>query len=78
MPRYFFHIYDDDVLFDDEGMELAGVEAAREQALAGVRDMMCEQMRSGRLSLRHRVEVEDERGENVLTLSFGDAVGIEH
>jgi hypothetical protein len=77
MPRYFFHIHDDIELRDDEGLELPDAEAAHKQALAGVRDMMCDQMRKGRLSLRHWVEVEDESGNSVLKLTFGDAVTIE-
>lgn len=76
MPRYFFHIHDDLDLRDDEGMELAGESDARRQALAGVREMMCDEMRRGLLTLHHRVEVEDEAGERVLTLAYGDAVTI--
>ena len=77
MPRYFFHIYDDIVMKDDEGLELADAEAARDQALKGAREMMCEQMRQGRLSLHHRIEIEDEAGAIVLRLGFGEAVTIE-
>ncbi|MFL6845019.1 MAG: DUF6894 family protein [Allosphingosinicella sp.] len=76
MPRYFFHIYDDLVLVDDEGLELADDEAARSQALAGARGMMCDQLRAGHLTLHHRVEVEGEAGESLLILTFGDAVRI--
>ena len=77
MPRFFFHIYDDIVLKDEDGLDLADTEAARRTALAGARAMMCDQLTRGRLSLHHRIEVEDERGGPVLTLSFADAVEIE-
>jgi hypothetical protein len=77
MPRFFFHVYDDVVLKDDEGIELADAELARAAALAGARAMMCDQVKEGRLSLHHRIEVEDERGEAILTLAFEDAVRIE-
>jgi hypothetical protein len=77
MPRFFFHVFDDLVLLDDEGIELADVHAARDAALAGARAMICDQVRKGRLTLHHRVEVEDEGGAPVLTLAFGDAVTIE-
>jgi hypothetical protein len=77
VPRFFFHVFDDAVIRDEEGIELADAEAARRTALEGARAMMCEQLVKGRLSLHHRVEVEDEEGGAVLTLRFGDAVEIE-
>jgi hypothetical protein len=77
VPRFFFHVYDDIVLRDEEGIELADAAAARAAALAGARAMMCDQLIKGRLSLHHRIEVEDEGGGPVLTLAFADAVQIE-
>ena len=77
MPRYFFHVYDDLVLMDDDGIELADSEAARVAALAGARAMMCDQLSNGRLSLHHRIEVVDEGGGTILTLPFAEAVTIE-
>jgi hypothetical protein len=76
VPRFFFHIYDDIVLRDEDGIELADAEVARSAALAGARAIMCDQLAKGRLSLYHRIEVEDESGGQVLTLAFGDAVEI--
>jgi hypothetical protein len=77
LPRYFFHIYDDIVVRDDEGMELPDVAAARREAIAGIREMMCEQVRQGHLALHHRVEVEDADGAPVFTLLFAEAVRVE-
>jgi hypothetical protein len=77
VPRYFFHIYDELVLHDDEGMEMADAPAAHAAAMAGARAMMCDQLMKGRLDLSHRIEVEDDRGDAVFTLPFGDAVIIE-
>jgi hypothetical protein len=77
VPRFFFHIYDDVVLKDEDGLELPDAEAARRTAVAGARAMMCDQLTKGRLSLHHRIEVEDEQGGPVLALAFGDAVEIE-
>jgi len=74
---FLFHVYDDDVLRDEDGLELADAAAARSAALAGARAMMCDQLTKGRLSLHHRIEVEDESGSPVLSLAFGDAVQIE-
>jgi hypothetical protein len=77
MPRYFFHIHEEVAVRDEEGIELADVAAARRQAIAGARDIMSEQVRGGRLGLRNRVDVEDERGDSVFSLAFADAVDIE-
>jgi hypothetical protein len=77
VPRYFFHIYDDVIVEDDEGMELADVAAARREATAGIREMMCDQVRNGRLVLHHRIEVKDAAGDAVFTIVFADAVTIQ-
>jgi hypothetical protein len=77
VPRYFFHVYDDIVVTDDEGMELPDADAARAAAVAGIREMMCEQVKKGRIVLHHRIEVEDAAGAPVLSLTFGDVVAVE-
>jgi uncharacterized protein DUF6894 len=76
VPRFFFHVFDDAVVRDEEGMELADAEAARRAALAGARALICDQVKSGRLTLHHRVEVEDEQGRPVLILPYRNAVAI--
>jgi hypothetical protein len=77
MPRFFFHIFDDIVLTDDEGIELPDADTAKREALAAARAMICDQVRKGRLVLGHRVEVDDEQGRRVLSLPFGEAITIE-
>ena len=76
MPRYFFHVYDDVVAEDQEGIELPNVAAARLKALAGARDLIAEQVRHGYFVLSHWIDVVDEQGAPVLTLTFRDAVDI--
>ena len=77
MPRFFFHVYDDIVALDDEGVDLPDAETARAAALSGARGMICDQVKKGLLNLSHRIEVEDEAGERVLVLPFGAAVEID-
>ena len=77
MPLFYFHIYDGFEFRDEQGIDMADAAAARVAALAGARGMMSEQVKNGRLSLHHRIEVEDEDGGAILTLPFGDAVLIE-
>jgi len=77
MPRFYFHVHDDLLVLDEEGVELADLEAARLQAVAGIHAMMCDQLTHGRLVLHHHLVVEDEQGVEVLNLAFGDTVAIE-
>ncbi|MDB5697861.1 MAG: hypothetical protein JWN69_665 [Alphaproteobacteria bacterium] len=77
MPRYFFHLFDDIVLRDEEGIELPDIEAARSEAVRAARDIACQEVQNGKLSLHHRIEVEDEQGRPILTLPFKAAFKIE-
>jgi hypothetical protein len=77
VPRFFFHVIDDAVSQDDEGLDLPDLEAARAEALAGIREMICGQVNQGYLILHHRVDIEEENGGTVLSLTFGDALTIE-
>ena len=77
MPRYFFHIRNSDHVDDTEGTELPDLEAAREYALDGARDLVCEDIRKGWLNLDHYVEVADETGVVLLRLTFRDAFRIQ-
>ena len=76
MPRYFFHVYDDDVAQDDEGQELPNVAAARLVAIRGARDLIAEQVRHGHFVLSHWIDVSDDQGDKVLTVTFRDVVDI--
>lgn len=77
MPRFFFHIYDDGVARDDEGRVYPDLEAAKGEAIKGARELMCEELRKGSLTLSHRIEVEDEDGNVVATIAFRELVRIE-
>ena len=77
MPRYFFHIYDGVVTRDEEGIELDDPEAARVAAVAGIREMICDQVRKGRIVLHYRLEIEDQAGEKLFVIPFTETVRIE-
>ncbi|HEV2080482.1 MAG TPA: hypothetical protein VGR19_11380 [Allosphingosinicella sp.] len=78
MPRYFFTIYDDLVSEDEEGRDLPDVETAKAEAIKGARELMCEELRNGRLVLRdHHIEVVDEVGKRVADIAFKDVIRIE-
>ena len=75
MPRFYMHISNGNGFAeDDEGVELADVDAAREEALAGARDLMAKDLRKGEINLSSFIEVEDEAHRLLFTLHFSDAV----
>jgi hypothetical protein len=77
MPRFYFHLCNDIIAEDEEGVELRDVEAAREHAIEEARVMVCESIKKGHLNLEHRIAVTDEAGAEVLDVSFRDAFTIE-
>ena len=76
MPRYFFHVYDDVIAHDEEGVELPNVAAARLNALIGARDIIAEQVKRGYFVLSHWIDIVDMQGEPVMTVTFRDAVDV--
>ena len=77
MPRYFFHVVDDFDITDDEGADLPDLPAARERAIESARVLMCETIQGdGRITLHHRIDIEDEQHEVVGSVAFDDAIDI--
>jgi hypothetical protein len=80
MPRYFFRVHDGDEVFDDDGdgEQHADLAAAREAALVSAREILSEAALSGKAaSLNKRIEVRDETGSTIYTVSVGRAIGTE-
>lgn len=74
MPLYFFHVCNGDGYTpDEEGRELADEGAARSAALAGARDILAEEIRSGQLNPASFIKVEDSEHRHLFTLLFSDA-----
>jgi hypothetical protein len=76
MSRYFFHHYDGSICVDDEGTELASLDAARAFALRAIRDTAGHQLFDGTLHLTQRIEIAERSGEVVGIVRFSDAVTI--
>ena len=77
MPKFFFHVLDDLDTFDDEGLDLPNLAAAMLGATHSARARMCETLiDKGRISLHHRIEVQDADRNLVGTVEFRDAVEI--
>lgn len=76
MPTYFSHVLNDIDAPDEEGHELASLAAAHLRAIDYARDLASVAVRQGRLDLGHRIDVEDDGGKVLLTVTFADAVEI--
>jgi hypothetical protein len=74
MPRFFFHLYDDEVTLDPEGRELPNAAAAKDEAIKNAREIACAEVVNGHLGLNHRIEVTDANDTPVVTITFRDVV----
>jgi hypothetical protein len=63
-------------VIDEEGLDLPGIDAARERGIANAREMACAEVLDGHLDLRHRIDVSDEDGKVVFTLTFRDTIDV--
>ncbi len=73
MPLYYIHFTSTDTLYEDlEGVELADDAAAREYAILDAQYLMDEGIARQGEWPAWRVEVVDEAGRRLLTLSFSD------
>ena len=77
MPRYYFHLYNDQTVRDEEGSEVPNAAVALQSAARMAREMAAESVRDGKLVLDHRIEVTDESGERVGVVHFRDVVSIQ-
>ncbi len=77
MPRYYFNIRQDKfVAKDEEGADFPNDDAARDEAVAGARDILSEAVFSGEAaSLNRQIEVTDEAGKTVVTVPVGHVTG---
>ena len=73
VPHFYFHLYDDQDLLDEEGTDLPNAAAARAHAIGEAREMACDEVHHGHLNLDHRIEIEDEQGGRT-SVTFRDAI----
>jgi hypothetical protein len=78
MQTYFFHLRDGvDVLLDPEGRLLPSIEAVAAAAMREARALISAEAKNGKISLISYIDVEDQQGKVIHTLSFEDAVKVE-
>ena len=75
MPRYFFHIRQGDTTIpDDEGIECESLDAVREEALQGARQIMSDAILGGELGENRTLVIKDTKGDIVHELPFQAAI----
>ena len=74
--RYFFHLHDELETFDDEGLDLPNDDAARAVAVKIVRELICDDVRAGRIALDHRIDIANEAGAIIDVVRFRDGVQV--
>ena len=78
MPRYFFDLHNDIEAPDNEGRELPNVDAVVAEAVKEARELIKASIDdTGRIDLRHHIDVRDEHGESVFVIHFEDAVTVQ-
>jgi hypothetical protein len=78
VPRYFFDLHNDMDVIDDEGVELPELDGALAHALSEAKSMIQASVAdTGRIDLRHHIDVRDESGATVYVMHFEDAVTVQ-
>ena len=77
MARFHFHLHNQFDVFDDVGLELPDVAAAISEALHSARELASRDVKEGTLNLLHRIDVDDDQGHHVATMTFADAIVIQ-
>ena len=76
VPRYFFNLRSDPDATDDEGQDLVDLAAARLCAMEAAREMVCADIKHGLLNLNHAIDVTDDQGAALFTLTFREALDV--
>lgn len=77
MPHFYLHLCNGTGFTEDqEGSEHADLDAARTEALAGLREVMASELKRGELNMGSFVEIEDENHKLLTIVSFNEAVAV--
>ena len=76
MPRYYRHIrQSDQLIHDTDGIELADLDAARADALEGIRDILAEAIKRGNdVPLDDAIVITNKAGRELMTIPFIEAL----
>ena len=77
MPTFYFHVCDAHRFEEaDEGLELPDADAARREAIRGLRDLLAGGVCAGEVNMAMFIEVEDASHQLLFTVSVEDAMQV--
>ena len=77
MPLFYLHIRTDgDLIIDEDGSRHASLAAAVLEAVRGARPLMSSEVKAGHLRMDQSIEVFDEEGQHMSTVTFSEALSI--
>jgi hypothetical protein len=77
MPRFHIHVINETgEAYDEDGLELPNAEAARSEAVQGIRSILSHEVLEGLLNLRGRAEIFDAEGHLIYVIPFEHAVEV--
>lgn len=77
MPRFYMQLRDgSEELLDPDGLEYADIDGLKKKVLVAVRELISEDVKSGVVDLRFRIDAENREGVVVYTLGFAKALDI--
>lgn len=77
MRKFYFHLFDDEDVWDQEGVDLPNEAEALRMGETTAREMAAQSVREGCLVLGHRIVVCAENNRSVGTIHFRDVVEIQ-
>jgi len=77
VPHYYFHLYNDLIVVDEEGFDFPDLVAARASAIANIRGLIFETVSQGCINFSHRIDIADASGEVLTSVKFGEAVRVD-
>ena len=77
MPHFHFHLDECGITTPDaDGSDHEDLDAARRAATVAAREIMCEELKDGRLCLSCFIDIADPSGRSLARLDFADVVKI--
>jgi hypothetical protein len=77
LPIYYFHITEgDEFIPDPQGIEQAGLASVHKSAVEAASALIAEAVKKGERDYRGQIDVRNEHGEQVLTLTFACPIHI--
>jgi hypothetical protein len=76
VPRFYLHVHDTRDAIDEEGSDLPHLDAAYFEAIAGLRYIVAEQVRDGRLPTYTHITITDQCGNRLGLVTFNDAIEV--